>query len=82
MTAILIPLTQHGANSQISHGKLKLMKIKLHDFMNCTINHLNNLWYHQPLIQMVDGAVHEIMEHDFQKRELAMRNLTVDSMLG
>jgi hypothetical protein len=31
---------------------------------------------------MVDGAVHEIVEHDFQKRELAMRNLTIDSMLG
>ena len=31
---------------------------------------------------MINGTVHEIVEHDFQELELAMRNLTVGSMLG
>jgi hypothetical protein len=28
---------------------------------------------------MIDGAVHEIVEHEFQELELAMRNLIVAS---
>jgi hypothetical protein len=31
---------------------------------------------------MIDVAVHEIVEHEFQDLELAMRYLTVGSMLG
>jgi hypothetical protein len=31
---------------------------------------------------MIDVAVHEIVEHEFHDLELAMRNLTVGSMLG
>ena len=31
---------------------------------------------------MIDVAVHEIMEHEFQDLELAMRYLIVGSMLG
>ena len=41
-TAILIPITWHGANSLISHCKLKLLKIMLHNFMNSTINHIRS----------------------------------------
>ena len=31
---------------------------------------------------MIDVAVHEIVEHEFQDLELAMRYLTIGSMLG
>ena len=31
---------------------------------------------------MIDVAVHEIVEHEFQDLKLAMRYLTVGSMLG
>ena len=31
---------------------------------------------------MFDVAIHEIVEHEFQELELAMRYLTVGSMLG
>jgi len=40
MTLTLIPITWHGATSLISRGKLKLLKIMLHNFMNCTIKHI------------------------------------------
>ena len=33
-------------------------------------------------VDMIDVAVHEIVEHEFQDLELSMRYLTVSSMLG
>jgi hypothetical protein len=43
MTLTLIPITQHGATSLISRGKLKLLKIMLYKFMNSTIRHIRSL---------------------------------------
>jgi hypothetical protein len=50
MTLTLIPITRHGATSLISHGKLKLLKIMLHNFMNYTIRHIpSSMINHIPL---------------------------------
>ena len=44
MKVILIPITQHGATNQISHGKLKFFEILLHNFMiiHIPLNQLHN----------------------------------------
>jgi hypothetical protein len=43
-TTILIPITQHGANNQTSHGKLNFLEILLHNFMIIHIPiHINNI---------------------------------------
>jgi hypothetical protein len=50
MTLTLIPITQHGGTSLISRGKLKLLKIMLHNFVNCTIRHIrSSMINHIPL---------------------------------
>jgi hypothetical protein len=50
MSLTVIPITQDEATSLISHGKLKLLKIMLHEFMNCTIRHIcNSMSNHIPL---------------------------------
>jgi hypothetical protein len=38
--------------------------------------------YDHKTADMIDVAVHEIVEHEFQDLELGMRYLTVGSMLG
>jgi hypothetical protein len=40
-----------------------------------------NLIYHR-IANMIDGTVHEIVEHDFQELKLATRDDTGGSMLG
>jgi len=40
MILTLIPITQHGVTSLIFRGKLKLLKIMLHNFMNYIIRHI------------------------------------------
>jgi hypothetical protein len=40
MSRTVIPITQDGATSLISRGKLKILKIMLHNFMNYTIRHI------------------------------------------
>jgi hypothetical protein len=47
MTVILIPITWHGATSLVSRGKLKLLKIMLHNFHEL---------YHQAYLQFNDQA--------------------------
>jgi hypothetical protein len=50
MTLTLIPITRHGTTCLISRGMLKLLKIMLHNFMNCTIRHIrNSMINHIPL---------------------------------
>jgi hypothetical protein len=47
-----IPMTQDGATSLISRGKLKLLKILLHNFMNCTIRQIRNLMINHILLNI------------------------------
>jgi hypothetical protein len=42
MSLSVIPIIQDGATSLISHGKLKLLKIMLHNLMNYIIKHIRS----------------------------------------
>jgi hypothetical protein len=52
MTLTLTPMTRDGAISLISRGKLKLLKIMLHNFMTYTIRHIRN--------SMIKWSIHHL----------------------
>lgn len=49
MSLTMIPMTRHGVTSLISRGKLKLLKIMLHNFMNYTIRHIHSSMIKRPI---------------------------------
>jgi hypothetical protein len=49
MSLIVIPITRDEATSLISRGKLKRLKIMLHNFMNYTIKHIRCLMIKQSI---------------------------------